>query len=96
MKRLSSLLLLAPFIAGCVPAPPTTQSEKPLAPTSLGLASDLAPSIAEQWWSEFGDPQLDRLVGEALAGSPTLAAARPGSARRRRRSRARARSSIRR
>jgi NodT family efflux transporter outer membrane factor (OMF) lipoprotein len=75
MKRLSSLLLLGPFIAGCVPAPPTTQSEKPFAPTSLGLASDLAPSIAEQWWSEFGDPQLDRLVGEALAGSPTLAAA---------------------
>jgi NodT family efflux transporter outer membrane factor (OMF) lipoprotein len=75
MKRISSLLLLAPLVAGCVPAPPTTQSEKPIAPTSLGLAGDLAPSISQQWWSEFGDPQLDRLVGDALAGSPTLAAA---------------------
>ena len=76
MKRPSFLLLLVPLlVAGCVPAPPTTQSEKPLAANSLGLASDLAPSISEQWWSEFGDPQLDRLVGEALAGSPTLAAA---------------------
>ena len=75
MKRLSPLLLLAPLVVGCVPAPPTTQSEKPLAPKSLGLASDLSPSISEQWWHEFGDPQLDRLVGEALAGSPTLAAA---------------------
>src|SRR3546814_4897761 len=24
------------------------------------------------WWSSFGDPQLDRIVGEALADSPTL------------------------
>jgi NodT family efflux transporter outer membrane factor (OMF) lipoprotein len=75
MKRPSSLLLLAMLVAGCVPAPPTTQSEKALAPTSLGLASEAAPSISDQWWSELGDPQLDRLVGEALAGSPTLAAA---------------------
>jgi NodT family efflux transporter outer membrane factor (OMF) lipoprotein len=76
MKRLSSLLMLAPLlVAGCVPAPPTTPSEKPLAATSLGLTSETAPPISDQWWSELGDPQLDRLVGEALAGSPTLAAA---------------------
>jgi len=44
MKRPSFLLLLVPLlVAGCVPAPPTTQSEKPLAANSLGLASDLAP-----------------------------------------------------
>ena len=73
MKWLSSLLLL--LVAGCVPAPPTTQSEKPIAPTSLGLASETAPPISDQWWSDLGDPQLDRLVGEALTGSPTLAAA---------------------
>jgi NodT family efflux transporter outer membrane factor (OMF) lipoprotein len=27
---------------------------------------------AERWWSEFGDPQLDQLILEGLAGSPTL------------------------
>jgi NodT family efflux transporter outer membrane factor (OMF) lipoprotein len=75
MKRLSSLLLPALLVAGCVPAPPTTQSEKPLAATSLGLASETVPPISDQWWLDLGDPQLDRLVGEALAGSPTLAAA---------------------
>jgi NodT family efflux transporter outer membrane factor (OMF) lipoprotein len=28
------------------------------------------------WWKEFRDAQLDRLIAEALAGSPTLAVAR--------------------
>ena len=26
----------------------------------------------DRWWREFGDPQLDALMGEALAGSPSL------------------------
>lgn len=75
MKRAVSFLALASLVAGCVPAPPTTPSQKPIAPTALGLAADPAPPIGEQWWTEFGDPQLDRLVNEAIAGSPTLAAA---------------------
>jgi NodT family efflux transporter outer membrane factor (OMF) lipoprotein len=29
----------------------------------------------DAWWRAYGDPQLDRLVDEALAGSPSLAAA---------------------
>jgi NodT family efflux transporter outer membrane factor (OMF) lipoprotein len=29
----------------------------------------------ERWWTRFGDPQLDRLIEEALAGAPDLAAA---------------------
>ena len=27
---------------------------------------------AADWWKSFGDPQLDALIGEALAASPTL------------------------
>src|SRR5207247_10719535 len=30
---------------------------------------------ADQWWRAFGDPQLDALIDEALAGSPNLAIA---------------------
>src|SRR5262245_19586509 len=30
---------------------------------------------ADDWWKTYGDPQLDQLVDEALAGSPTLAVA---------------------
>src|SRR5712671_6314911 len=31
-----------------------------------------APWPARDWWAALGDPQLDRLVEEALAGSPNL------------------------
>src|SRR2546430_8593489 len=30
---------------------------------------------ADLWWKTYNDPQLDRLIGEGLAGSPDLAAA---------------------
>lgn len=34
------------------------------------LSSAAWPTV--DWWKRFGDPQLDRLMEEALAGSPTL------------------------
>jgi NodT family efflux transporter outer membrane factor (OMF) lipoprotein len=46
-----------------------------------GLASQAAfdaPATAwplDRWWSAYGDPQLDALIDEALADSPSLAAA---------------------
>jgi NodT family efflux transporter outer membrane factor (OMF) lipoprotein len=39
-------------------------------PGSGSAASDFAP--VTQWWRDFGDPQLDRLMDQALEGSPTL------------------------
>jgi NodT family efflux transporter outer membrane factor (OMF) lipoprotein len=30
----------------------------------------------QRWWTRFGDPQLDRLIDEALAGSPAMRVAR--------------------
>ena len=30
---------------------------------------------ADGWWKKYNDPQLDRLIGEGIAGSPDLAAA---------------------
>jgi NodT family efflux transporter outer membrane factor (OMF) lipoprotein len=36
------------------------------------LAASSADWPAIDWWSAYGDPQLDRLITEALAGSPTL------------------------
>jgi NodT family efflux transporter outer membrane factor (OMF) lipoprotein len=34
--------------------------------------TDAAAWPSRDWWSRFGDPQLDRLIDEAVAGSPTL------------------------
>lgn len=75
MRRLSSVLLFSAVVAGCVPAPPTTPQEKLIASPTLGLGSDIEPEISTRWWAEFGDDQLDRLVTQALAGNPSLAAA---------------------
>jgi NodT family efflux transporter outer membrane factor (OMF) lipoprotein len=75
MKRFLTALLLGSALAGCVSAPSTTPSEVTLKPGTLGLNGMPAPQIGETWWKDFGDPQLDALVEQALKGSPTLAIA---------------------
>jgi NodT family efflux transporter outer membrane factor (OMF) lipoprotein len=39
------------------------------------LAASTADWPATDWWEAYGDPQLDRLITEALNGAPTLAEA---------------------
>ena len=52
---------------------------------ALGLPASQGQSLAPaaDWWTALGDPQLDRLVAQALAGNPNLrvAAARVAKAR---------------
>ena len=69
MKR--AALLTAALLAGCA-APATRQAVTPVSAPALGLTGAPAPVVDAQWWRAFGDPQLDRLVDDALAGSPTL------------------------
>ena len=59
-------------LAACVKAPSTTPSEIQIAPASLGLGMQPAPSVQSDWWKAFNDPQLDRLVTQLLSGNPTL------------------------
>src|SRR5262249_20013798 len=47
-------------------------SDYPSAQSLQGLHSAWP---ADGWWKAYGDPQLDSLVGEGIAGSPDLAAA---------------------
>lgn len=76
MKLLLSVIVPSSLLlAACVSSPSTTPSEVPLKSTSLGLSPDSAPPVQNMWWTDFRDPQLDALVGDALAGNPTLAAA---------------------
>ena len=39
------------------------------------LTTEVAAWPAQDWWRAYGDPQLDRLVEQSRAGSPTVAAA---------------------
>jgi NodT family efflux transporter outer membrane factor (OMF) lipoprotein len=41
----------------------------------VGIANGPSATIDAEWWRAFGDPQLDSLVAQALAGNPSLAAA---------------------
>src|ERR1700694_1623341 len=69
---------LAASLAGCVdrgdwqPAP--TLEPQPLSAqkTLAGARLDAASWPPDLWWHGYGDPQLDALVAEALAGSPSL------------------------
>jgi NodT family efflux transporter outer membrane factor (OMF) lipoprotein len=73
---LATALLLA--LTGCV-ARGDWKPAAQLAPAQLSAGQALANATvdsaawpAEGWWRAYGDPQLDALVDEALAGSPSL------------------------
>ena len=66
--------LAALLLAGCVSVPHVEPQLAPASAASLGLSA-ATPAIADDWWRQFGDPQLDRLVETGLAGNPDLAAA---------------------
>jgi NodT family efflux transporter outer membrane factor (OMF) lipoprotein len=68
--RFAPLALVA-ALAACTP-PDIKPQLSPIAPADLGLSGPVAPAIGADWWRAFGDPQLDRLVTDATAGSPTL------------------------
>jgi NodT family efflux transporter outer membrane factor (OMF) lipoprotein len=76
-------LAAALALAGCANmsgiAPKSALRDAP----SLGLAQGSAEAFAPatQWWREFGDEQLDRLIAQALAGNPTLKLAQTRMAR---------------
>ena len=86
MKALRPLVVAAKIaaaallLAGCAAGPDYRRPvlEMPVAwkveaPCREGAPNDLA--AKGPWWLRFGDPQLDALEQQALAGSPTLVAA---------------------
>lgn len=74
LVHFSALVLLAGGLSGCASmtgiAPHATLRDAP----SLGLSSqsNSSATLDSQWWREFGDTQLDRLVERALAANPSL------------------------
>jgi NodT family efflux transporter outer membrane factor (OMF) lipoprotein len=80
------LLALGLIVAGCTLGPDFKPPDAPAAtaytaPDEAGRRDDRRPTIAAeaapiaQWWTLFGSPQIDALVGQAVAGSPTLESA---------------------
>lgn len=78
-RSMIPLLAGALALAGCAAVPKMGEAPKPAAAASYATAQSFAaPQAAwptDRWWAAYGDPQLDKLMDEALAGSPTLAQA---------------------
>ena len=78
LYRLSAALLSCAFAVGCINER-DWHAPRPLAAGTLSAERTLATApITEDawpgdgWWRAYGDPQLDTLMTEALAGSPSL------------------------
>ena len=60
------------LLAGCVSPPKEETRIVQLEPQNLGLSQNSSPRVAESWWKVFGDDQLNQLIDDALANSPSL------------------------
>ncbi len=75
--RFGQLVAVVPFaLTACASFPSSTSAPKPKPPTAYAAERSLAASGADwpvsDWWKAYGDPQLDGLITEALAGAPSL------------------------
>lgn len=66
-------------LASCAALPPPSPTRQANAPehyaTERAFAAAKNDWPTDRWWRSYGDPQLDALIDEALAGSPDLAQA---------------------
>ena len=81
-RAATAALASALLAAGCVSFDGLAPQSRRADPASLAAKASLAQVIpaavwpAANWWQRFGDPQLDALIEEALAGNPGIAGAR--------------------
>jgi NodT family efflux transporter outer membrane factor (OMF) lipoprotein len=68
-------LALALSIAGCATTSPILQPKVAMAPSYNEAAPSGSVAVSSDWWRRFDSAELERLVKEALAGSPDLAIA---------------------
>ncbi|WP_429942402.1 TolC family protein, partial [Achromobacter xylosoxidans] len=74
MKRLlSTALVLA--LSGCALMEPGPEPVAALNEAKLGLTGQTVAWPETKWWQRYGDSQLDTLMDEALANSPSMTAA---------------------
>jgi len=78
-RRCRAALLLVLLTSACASVPKLGAPATSRAPALVAEARQLDGTNAEWpgdgWWRRYGDAQLDRLIAEALATSPDLAAA---------------------
>lgn len=63
------------LVSGCVLPQQEEPTNAPLTAEALGLTGESVAIAGERWWSAFDDPQLDKIIDDALRDSPDLARA---------------------
>ncbi|MCX5569017.1 efflux transporter outer membrane subunit [Kaistia sp. K-TC2] len=79
MSRLGLLLALTTALGGCVVVGPDVEKPTVSLPMKWSAGSAVKPSKPpelSQWWQHLGDPMLDDLVNEAVAGNLDVATAK--------------------
>src|SRR3569833_1101380 len=75
----AGILLPALLASACASVPNLGAKPVPAAATDYASSASFAGAQsawpADGWWKAYGDPQLDSLIAQGLAGSPNLAAA---------------------
>jgi NodT family efflux transporter outer membrane factor (OMF) lipoprotein len=66
-------LAMGLLIGGCISSHYAPKERALENAADLGLSATPAAVVEAAWWTAYEDPQLDRLMGDALAGNPTLA-----------------------
>jgi len=78
-RGLATLLAGSALLTACASIPDLGEAPQITPVDAFASAHSLAATAAawpaSDWWQAYGDAQLDRLIAEALAGSPDLAAA---------------------
>jgi multidrug efflux system outer membrane protein len=77
MRRLAVIAVLGAF-SGCTVGPNFTPPNPKLAQNFNDLSNHPDQAVTQssnpdpQWWDQFGDPVLDKLINAAIAGNPSL------------------------
>nr|EKV4470196.1 efflux transporter outer membrane subunit [Pseudomonas aeruginosa]ELQ7873435.1 efflux transporter outer membrane subunit [Pseudomonas aeruginosa] len=78
-RKTAAAAICCAVLASCASIPDLGPMEKPASMDGLAADKSLEAPVGEwstqAWWKSFGDPQLDQLMGEALANSPSMAQA---------------------
>ena len=67
-KKLTATAAMAVALAAIAPTWSVAQPAPPVAGAPVSAAQTVSPD----WWQAFGDPQLDALVAQAIAGNYDL------------------------
>ena len=70
LSALAGASLAALLLAGCNTAAPRTPDTRLPTAFEAPAGAPLPAAALDQWWTQFGDPQLDALIATALERSP--------------------------